>query len=172
MSKTKKQAPPAEPETDEPELDEALYDAPDIPPALSENEWAQWRAHRLNPVTMMVEATAFPTPPETLVKIIALAFGQLHDDDVRKIIRREHVTLLRALASRIGDEPIPAAGNLLDPDDDSQVKAMKRASEEMGQLDELADAIESYLEPDWSIDRHPFRNDPPPTGFPADTRPS
>lgn len=136
MSKPKKQAVDAVVETD---------DQPDIPPALSDHEWSQWRAHRLNPVTMMVEASAFPPPSTNLVKIIALANDQLHDEDPRKL-RREHVKILREVIQKIDSDPVKVpSGQVGFTTDDVQPDI-----DRIDVLHELAEAIESYLSPEAS----------------------
>jgi len=129
VSKAKKQVALEEPAGD------VDNDAPDIPPALSEHEWAQWRAHRLNPVTMRVEASGFPTPPATLVKLIALMNDQLHDEDPRKLTRAD-AAMLRRAAEVIG---------AIESDDEATTRAN---GELFSQLHEHADVIESFLEPE------------------------
>lgn len=112
-------------------------DAPDIPPVLSESEWLMWRHQRLSPVTMMREVSAFPPNPDNLCKTIAIANDQLHDEDPRKVFRREAIALLRLAAQSIDEgAPIP------EKEDD---EAVRKRGELYSQLFELADAIESYL---------------------------
>lgn len=119
-------------------------DASDIDPALSEQEWAAWRSERLNPVTMMRDVSAFPPNPDNLVKTIALAFDQLHDEDVRKIARRETVELLRAAAERF-QTTIPEVTSESSSTTVAEVSAL---GETYSMLHELADAIECYLPED------------------------
>lgn len=110
-------------------------DAPDIPPALSEQGWAAWRSERLNPVTMMREVSSSPPLADNLVTTIAIANAQLHDEDPRKLTR-EDAALLRRAAEIIG---------AIESDDEATQLAN---GDVFTRLHEHADVIESYVEPE------------------------
>lgn len=123
-------------------LSVATDDTPDIAPALSEQEWHAWRTHRLNPVTMLCEVGMFAPNADNLVKTIAIAFDQIHDEDARKIVRPETITMLRLSAKSL--EWLGTADLATTPDED----AIQKRAELFSQLHELADALQSYLSPE------------------------
>lgn len=73
-------------------IDEPDDDEPDIPPALSEVDWAQ--------IPDAESALVMLNDDRDVPAVIALANAALHDEDPRKI-RREHVELLRKAAALI-----------------------------------------------------------------------
>lgn len=107
---------------------------PDIPPALSDYEWAAWRGQRLNPVTMMREVSGLAPIADNLWKSIAITNDQLHEEDPRKFTRRE-VAMLRIAA---------AAAQIAQGEGQGQAD-FEAYGELYSQLHEFADVIESLL---------------------------
>ena len=129
------------------------HDAPDIPPALSESEWAAEtvpmpdtkasRTFRAQTTIggLSIDGQIHIRDVNDLAALIALANAAMNDEDPRKF-RRDQVTNLRLIAGAIASEHseneqgIDAKG---DP-----TLCMHCAAEA---LHELADALESYLPP-------------------------
>jgi hypothetical protein len=129
-------------------------DVRDIPPALDADRWREISGrHALEGA---LADAAFVTRDVTgLAATIALANAALADEDPRKLTRAT-VGLLRQIGHTIE--------NLVGT---TFVSAeTKRA--EIDAVRDLADVIESYLPPDPSIDRTPFKNENRFMGFPVE----
>lgn len=145
---------------------EAEEDAPDIPPALSDRDWqrrgtgiATSTVHRqIDPVMIRREHDVLIISgrgdgneieirdADHLAALIALANDTLRQFDDPRALIREHVTLLRELAERLGEESISTVerpeGRIGVTVDD-----LRPDLDRFGMIHELADAIESYLPP-------------------------
>lgn len=116
----------------------------DIRPALDVAEWLLWRSQRINPVTMMREIGMMPPAPDNLVKTIAIANDQLHDDDPRKF-RLDHVELLLSAAQFIDQNTPELKGD--GSDEPLTVETVRIRGEAVSALDELAQIIDRLLPP-------------------------
>lgn len=129
----------------------------DIPPALSDEQWAKGEYR-----TISVRATLQGQSLEIVDReihepgiadvsdaaaLIALLNELLRRFDDPRAVTREHVSRLREIAEWIGEQPAPRAGDITNPSDDSQYRAIVADSERLNLLHDLADVIESYLPP-------------------------
>lgn len=133
-------------------------DAPDIPPALSANQWKQARAyHAANPQVIKLEeinsrlvltitdekfeADALTVSDVAgLAALIALANEALRRFDDPRAFRREHVRLIRSCIQRMDADEKAA----WDGGDDEKASEINEATDNLAAL---ADALDSMLPP-------------------------
>jgi hypothetical protein len=134
-------------------------EAPDIPPALSEDEWFTGReltgGYRaiVGPNNALTITRGDGRREETVLEIqdvnelaaiIALANLAINPEDPRKF-RREHVSLIREAAELLAGGVLPAAEIAAIEPTTVEAQAIFEAGEHYSRLHELADVLESYV---------------------------